>query len=107
MVKVLGSFASMPLTRSIMCWPPPSRAAQRLSEGTMSAVVTSVPSVHFSPSRSSKVQVSLSSETPHLLTICGCWLLVAIDAEERVVDHAAGIGRHVRGGPDRVVGGDV
>jgi len=72
MVKVLSSLAAMSLTRAIMCWPPPSRTAQRFSEGSTSAVVTAVPSVHFKPSRSSKVQVSLSSDRPHLLTICGC-----------------------------------
>jgi hypothetical protein len=44
--------------------PAPSRAAQRRIEATQSREVTSFPSVHFSPSRSSIVSVSLSSDQP-------------------------------------------
>ena len=52
--------------------PSASFSVQRLIEGTTSAEVTGVPSCHFSPSRSLKVQVSLSSLTVQLSTICGC-----------------------------------
>jgi hypothetical protein len=55
-----------------MCWPPPSRAAQRRIEATTSSDVTAAPSENFNPSRSSNVWVSLSSETPNFPTICGC-----------------------------------
>ena len=71
MTKVLSSFFEMSFTRCIMCWPPPSRAAQRRIEATTSSAVTAAPSENFSPSRSSNVWVSLSSETPNLETICG------------------------------------
>ena len=49
----------------------PSRADQRLSEATQSSAVTGAPSCHSRPSRSVKVQVSLSSLTVQVSTICG------------------------------------
>ena len=52
--------------------PCTSLSVKRLIEGSTSAVVTGEPSVHFRPSRSLKVQVSLSSLTVQLSTICGC-----------------------------------
>ena len=69
--KVLGSTAFISLTLVHSIWPSGSRTAQRLSEGTTSSDVTGVPSWNSSPSRRVKVQVSLSSDTVHLSTICG------------------------------------
>ena len=55
----------------ISFWPIESLAPQRLIEATQSSAVTGLPSCHSRPSRSVKVQVSLSGETSHLSTICG------------------------------------
>ena len=54
-VKVLSSFFERSFTRAIMCWPAPSRAAQRRIDATTSSAVTAAPSENFSPSRSSNV----------------------------------------------------
>ena len=60
------------------------------------------PSCHSSPSRSVKVQVSLSSLTVHLSTICGWTCRFAVEREQRVVDHHAVVGADQRRGPDRI-----
>ena len=51
-----------------------SRAPQRLSDAMQSSAVTGLPSCHSSPSRSVKVQVSLSALISWRSTICGCGL---------------------------------
>ncbi len=51
--------------------PSASLSVKRLIEGSTSAVVTGWPSCHLRPSRSLKVQVSWSSLTVQLSTICG------------------------------------
>ncbi len=70
-LKVLGSTTSKSVTEPIIFWPIESRAAQRLIEAMQSSEVTGLPSCHSRPSRSVKVQVSLSAETSYLSTICG------------------------------------
>src|SRR5262249_8103219 len=105
--KVLSSFLAMSTTRCIKCWPAPSRTAQRRSEAMTSSEVTAVPSLNLRPSRSSNVQVFLSSEGPHFATICGLGLEIGVDAEQRVVEHGAVVGGHVGRGPDRIEHGQV
>ena len=60
---------------SFVAWasrvPSESLASQRLIDGSTSAAVTGVPSCHLRPSRSLNVQVSWSSLTVQLSTICG------------------------------------
>ena len=70
-LKVLASTTSRPTTEPIIFWPIESRAAQRLIEATQSSAVTGLPSCHSRPSRSVKVQVSLSADTSYLSTIWG------------------------------------
>src|SRR5262245_31661458 len=70
-LKVLASAASKPATEAIIFWPIESRAPQRLIEAMQSSAVTGLPSDQTNPSRRVKVQVSLSSDTLHLSTICG------------------------------------
>src|SRR6185312_3473615 len=72
MTNVFSSFAEISLMCCCRICPEPERTAHRRRLGTISAEVTAVPSLHFSPSRSSNVQVSLSSDDPYLPTICGC-----------------------------------
>ena len=72
MTMVFSSAAVRLSVTSIRAWPMPSRAPQRFREATQSSAVTAVPSCHFRPSRSTKVQVSWSSLTGQVSTICGC-----------------------------------
>ena len=69
MVLASGALSSVTTPKSF--WPIESLAPQRLIEATQSSAVTGLPSCHSRPSRSVKVQVSLSGETSHLSTICG------------------------------------
>ncbi len=62
---------------AISCWPMPSRTPQRFSEAMTSSEVTGAPSWNFSPSRSVKVHVFLSSDTFQVSTICGCGFMVS------------------------------
>ena len=59
-LKVLASAASSDAVSAISILPSGSRTDQRLSEATQSSAVTGLPSCHLRPSRSTKVQVSLS-----------------------------------------------
>ena len=70
-LKVLASTTSKPATEPIIFWPIESRAAQRLIEAMQSSAVTGLPLLHSRPSRSVKVQVSLSADTSYLSTIWG------------------------------------
>src|SRR5215471_10121201 len=70
-LKVLGSTTSKPWTEAIIFWPIESRTPQRLIEAMQSSDVTGVPLLHCRPSRSVKVQVSLSADTSYLSTIWG------------------------------------
>src|SRR6202012_5820363 len=70
-LKVLASTASKPATEPSIFWPIESLAAQRLIEAMQSSEVTGAPVLQTSPSRSVKVQVSLSSDTLHVSTISG------------------------------------
>src|SRR6267143_5602857 len=65
-LKVLASMTSKSVTEPIIFWPIESRAAQRLIEAMQSSEVTGLPSDQTRPSRSVKVQVSLSADTSHL-----------------------------------------
>ena len=69
--KVLASTAFSSATFAHRMVPRLSRDAQRFSEAITSSVVTGWPSWNSSPSRSVKVQVSLSSLIFHVSTICG------------------------------------
>ena len=70
-LKVLASTTSKSATEPNSFWPIESLAAQRLIEAMQSSEVTGVPLLHCRPSRSVKVQVSLSGDTSHLSTIWG------------------------------------
>ena len=83
-------------------WPMPSRTLQRFSEAMQSSAVTGWPSCHSRPSRSVKVQVSLSSLTLHLSTICGLTCELLVEGEQRVVDHHAVVRADQRRGPHRI-----
>jgi hypothetical protein len=61
MTKVLGSLAVISATKLISFWPIGSLAPQRLIEAMQSSDVTGWPSCQASPSRSTKVWVSLSA----------------------------------------------
>ena len=69
--KVLASTAFSSATFAHRMVPRLSRDAPRCSEAITSSVVTGWPSWNSSPSRSVKVQVSLSSLIFHVSTICG------------------------------------
>ena len=69
--KVLASIALASASLAHRIWPRPSRTAQRFSDASTSSVVTGWPSWNSRPSRSVKVQVSLSGETVQVSTICG------------------------------------
>jgi hypothetical protein len=71
MTKVFASGASQDAVLCASTPPKVSRLAQRFSEATTSALVTGLPSWNSRPSRSLKVQVSESFETPQVSTICG------------------------------------
>ncbi len=70
-LMVFGFVASSVSVSAISILPSGSRTDQRLSEATQSSAVTGLPSCHFRPSRSTKVQVSLSGLLSKLSTICG------------------------------------
>ena len=69
--KVRSSTAVIALVDLAKRPPRASLSVKRLIEGSTSAVVTGWPSCHLRPSRSLKVQVSWSSLTVQLSTICG------------------------------------
>lgn len=80
MLKVRSSIAFIDCVTRASRPPCTSLSVKRLIEGRTSAEVTGDPSCHLSPSRSLKVQVSLSSLTVQLSTICGCGSSLASSA---------------------------
>ena len=68
---VFGSLASSVSVSAISILPSGSRTDHRLSDATQSSAVTAAPSCHFKPSRSTKLQESLSGLTSYVSTICG------------------------------------
>ena len=100
--KVLGSSAFTSATLVHSNWPYGIAHRPALERGHDVLAVTGVPSWNSSPSRRVKVQVSLSSEVVHLSTICGLICEIAVEREQRVVDHVAVVADDVGRGPDRI-----
>ena len=102
MTKVLSSFFERSFTRAIMCWPAPSRAAQRRIEATTSSAVTRRAVGELQPvAQLERIGELVVGEAP-LADHLRLRALLAVEREQRVVDHRAVVGGDVRGGPDRV-----
>ena len=90
-----------------MCWPPPSRAAQRRIEATTSSEVTAEPSENFEPVAQLEGVGELVVRDAVFRHHLRLRLHVLVEREQRVVDHRAVVGGDVRRRPDRVEGAQI